>query len=115
VLERVVHAVGEHRPVGQQGQRIVESQRVQLVVQPRGIGYVPDIQREAADGFHVCEVGDHHLVGALLTILLRDGEFGRLLRMSGGQHLVEHRADMRRFGAQHLVQLLPGEFARPHA
>ena len=53
VPDRLVHAVGEQRAIGEQRQRIVESQRAQLVVQARGIGYVADVQRDAADRFDV--------------------------------------------------------------
>ena len=75
VPDRLVHAIGEQRTIGEQRQGIVERERAQLVVQARGIRDVADIQRHAANRLHVAQVGDDHLVGALLVVALRNRKF----------------------------------------
>ena len=116
VPDRLVHAVGEQRAIGEQRQRIVERQRAQLVVEPRGIRHVADVERDAANRIHVAQVRDDHLERTLLAVRACGIENAATCSECAARSTWSKTS--RTCGAlrpEHVVETLAGELAGRHA
>ena len=113
VPDRLVHAIGEQRAVGEQRQRIVECERAQLVVEPRGIGNVADVQRDAANRIHVAQVGDDHLVRTLLAFAPAEWRTSATCSECAARSTWSKTSrTCGASGPEHVVETLAGELAR---
>ena len=80
-------------------------------LQARGIGYVANVQRDAADRFHVAQVGDDHLVRSLLAFACGIENDRRLFGMRRAHHLLEDLAHVRASRTEHVIEALAVELA----